>query len=207
MGSAMRRSKQATAESRIMIVETASRLFRARGFESVGVADVMQAAGMTHGGFYRHFPSKEALVAEAMAHAFGEAATRLEVDNASPATGTAANTLAVKLGTYVEDYLSTGHVAHPERGCPMAAAGTEAPHAGAGVGASFAQGTEQLAERLSEALRDMSPAPRDAALRLLASLVGTIVIARAVGAGTLQDEVIAAMRADPAVMQALAASS
>jgi TetR/AcrR family transcriptional regulator, transcriptional repressor for nem operon len=199
----MRRSKQATAESRKTIVETASRLFRARGFESVGVADVMQAAGMTHGGFYRHFPSKEALVAEAMANAFSEAAARLEVDGANRA----ANTLAVKLGTYVEGYLSTGHVAHPEQGCPMAAAGSEAPHAGAEVGASFTQGTEQLAERLSELMRDISPAPRDAALRLLSSLVGTIVIARAVGAGTLQDEVIAAMRADPAVKLALAASS
>jgi TetR/AcrR family transcriptional regulator, transcriptional repressor for nem operon len=199
----MRRSKQATAESRKTIVETASRLFRAHGFESVGVADVMQAAGMTHGGFYRHFPSKEALVAEAMAHAFSEAAARLEVDGAEPA----ANTLAVKLGAYVEDYLSAGHVAHPEQGCPMAAAGSEAPHAGVEVGASFTQGTEQLAGRLSDLMKDMSPAPRDAALRLLASLVGTIVIARAVGAGTLQDEVIAAMRADPTVIQALSASS
>lgn len=203
----MRRSKQATAESRKTIVETASRLFRARGFESVGVADVMQAAGMTHGGFYRHFPSKEALVAEAMAHAFSEAAARLKVDDADRAAGTAANNLAVKLGTYVEDYLSAGHVAHPEQGCPMAAAGSEASHAGAEIGASFAQGTEHLAGRLSGLMRDMSPAPRDAALRLLSSLVGTIVIARAVGPGTLQDEVIAAMRTDPAVKQALAAPS
>lgn len=199
----MRRSKAATAESRRTITETASRLFRARGLEGVGVADIMQAAGMTHGGFYRHFPSKEALVAEAMAHAFGEVGSRLELNDAADGT----NHLAVKLRAYVEDYLSAGHVVHSEQGCPMAAVGSEAPHAGGEVGASFAEGTEHLVQRLTTALANASATPREAALRLLSSLVGTIVIARAVGAVALQNEVIAAMRADPAVVQALNAPS
>jgi TetR/AcrR family transcriptional regulator, transcriptional repressor for nem operon len=195
----MRRSKQATAESRRMITETASRLFRAQGFENVGVADVMQAAGMTHGGFYRHFASKEALVAEAMSHAFGETAARL-----SPQ---AATNLPARLSAYVEDYLSRGHVDHPELGCPIATMGTDAPHAGAEVGVAFATGAEQLVRRLTEALGDASPAPREDALRLLASLVGAIVIARAVSPGPLHDEVMAAVRTDPIVMRALGASS
>jgi TetR/AcrR family transcriptional regulator, transcriptional repressor for nem operon len=203
MGSTMRRSKQATAESRRMIVETASRLFRARGLEGVGVADVMRTAGMTHGGFYRHFPSKEALVTEAMAHAFNEVGARLELESNDGGT----HNLPVKLSAYVEDYLSVKHVVHTELGCPMAAVGSEAPHAGLEVGASFAQGTERLVQRLATALGNAAPTPRDAALRLLSSLVGTIIIARAVGEGTLQDEVIAAMRADPAVVQALNAPS
>ncbi len=199
----MRRSKEATAESRRKITETASRLFRERGVERVGVADVMQAAGMTHGGFYRHFPSKDALVAEAMAHAFGELTARL-VPVAAPDH---AKGLSAQLGAYVQDYLSAKHVAHPEKGCPMAAAGSEARHAGADVGVAFAQGAGRWAELLTQALAENSPAPREAALRLLSSLVGAIVVARAVGEGALQDEVIAAMRADPLIDRVLKASS
>jgi TetR/AcrR family transcriptional regulator, transcriptional repressor for nem operon len=199
----MRRSKQATAESRRKITQAASKMFRANGFERVSVADVMQAADMTQGGFYRHFPSKEALVAEAMAHAFGECAARLEVD----ATIDDASGFATKLGSYVDDYLSTKHITNPEQGCPMAATGSEVPRVGAEVCLSFDGGAEQLAQRLTKLLGEASPTPREAALRLLSSLVGTIVIARAVGAGSLQDEVLAAMRADPVVKNALDSAS
>jgi TetR/AcrR family transcriptional regulator, transcriptional repressor for nem operon len=195
----MRRSKQATAESRRTIVETASKLFRARGLEGVGVADLMQAAGMTHGGFYRHFPSKAALVAEAMAHAFSEVATRLE-----PRAGDAApEPVAAALSVYLNVYLSAGHVSHAESGCPMAAIGSEAPHAGAEVSAAFAAGAHRIVDRLTEALGQTSPEPREAALRLLSSIVGAIVISRAVGEGSLQDEIIAAVRTDPIVVRAL----
>jgi TetR/AcrR family transcriptional repressor of nem operon len=206
----MRRSREATAESRRTIVDTASRLFRAHGLAGVGVADVMVASGMTHGGFYRHFPSKEALVAEAMAHAFGEVSERLS------ATQTGDGLVpppAAKLATYVADYLSAGHVAHPARGCPMAAAGSEAPHAGAEVGSTFSAGAELMVAKLTGALDHASPsAPnsspsREDALRLLSSLVGAVVIARAVGDGPLQDDVLEAVRADPLVMRALAAAS
>jgi TetR/AcrR family transcriptional regulator, transcriptional repressor for nem operon len=199
----MRRSKQATAESRRTITETASRLFRAQGFANVGVADVMQAAGMTHGGFYRHFASKEALMAEAMSHAFGEVSARLSLQAANDT----ASSPAARLTAYVEDYLSRGHVDHPELGCPIATMGTDAPHAGAEVGAAFATGAEQLVRRLTEALGNASPAPREDALRLLASLVGAIVIARAVSPSPLLDEVMAAVRTDLIVMRALGASS
>jgi TetR/AcrR family transcriptional regulator, transcriptional repressor for nem operon len=199
----MRKNKQATAESRRIIVETASRLFRARGFDGVGVADLMQAAGMTHGAFYRHFPSKEALVAEAMAHAFGEAVTRLEpqTDKKGPKAA------AIPLSNYLNSYLSVGHVTHADSGCPMAAVGSEAPHAGAHVSAAFETGASKIVERMTEALQPMAPAPREDALRLLSSLVGAITIARAVGDGALRDEVIAAVRADPMVSRALGAMS
>lgn len=195
----MRRSKEATAESRRLIVDTASRLFMTRGVEGVGVADIMQAAGMTHGGFYRHFASKEALLQEATSHAFSNATSRLGTrqDELSP------NVITEKLRSYVGDYLSRGHVTHVEEGCPMAAMGTEVPHAGEGVTGVFADGVEAIVSRLSRGLGDLSPTPRDAALRLLSNLVGTIVVARAVGVGTLQDDIIEAMRSDPLVLQIL----
>ena len=66
----MRKSKEETAESRRRILNAAACLYREKGFDGIGVADIMEAAGMTHGGFYRHFPSKEALISEAMSEVF-----------------------------------------------------------------------------------------------------------------------------------------
>jgi TetR/AcrR family transcriptional regulator, transcriptional repressor for nem operon len=202
----MRRSRKATAESRRAIIETAAQLFMTRGVEGVGVAEIMRAAGMTHGGFYRHFPSKEALLEAAMAHAFDQAASRLGTDQIGPVTNVAsAEATLANLSRYVGKYLSFGHVNHADSGCPMAALGTGVPQAGEDVTAVFARGAEEIVTRLTAAMVTLSPQPREAALRLLASLVGTIVIARAVGTESLQGDVIEAVRADPLVSKALGA--
>jgi TetR/AcrR family transcriptional regulator, transcriptional repressor for nem operon len=110
---------------------------------------------------------------------------------------------AEPLRAYINSYLSAGHVVHADSGCPMAAVGSEASHAGAKVSAAFAEGANEIVGRLTEGLAEVSPMPRETAIRLLSSLVGTIVVARAVGAGSLQDEIIAAVRADPMIVQAL----
>jgi TetR/AcrR family transcriptional regulator, transcriptional repressor for nem operon len=195
----VRRTREATAESRQTIVTTASRLFREKGFDGVGVADIMAAAGLTHGGFYRHFASKEALIAEAMADAFAEKARLLEADGKDE--------LMRKARSYVIDYLSSGHVSMVGIGCPIAALGSEAPHMGKPVADVFAQGIEQLLGPLASALDASSPNARPSALRLLAILVGAVVIARAVDAQELRDELLAAARAEPLVARMIGAAS
>jgi len=116
----MRRSQEDAAKTRARIVDEASRLFRARGIDATSVADVMSAAGLTVGGFYRHFESKEDLVAEAI-----DAASRETTDRhlARSAWKDDNNLLAL-----FDTYLSDGHRRHPGLGCPVAALCSEAAH-------------------------------------------------------------------------------
>src|SRR5437868_1880760 len=108
----MRMSKEAMARHHDEIVAGASRMLRERGIERTSVADLMQAAGLTHGGFYRHFDSKDALVAEAAQSIYDNLVQGL-------------TTKAEKLGEvdavadYVEKYLTRQHVSHPGAGCVM----------------------------------------------------------------------------------------
>lgn len=190
----MRQSRQATAESRARIVTAASQMFRKRGLEATGVADIMQAAGLTHGGFYRHFPSKDALAAEAVAAAFIERTRVLSPDGTPPDAGA--------LKAYVERYLSDGHLAHPETGCPMAALASEAARAPAETQAAFTKGGERLIDLIAKAPTNdaqTDEAGRARALRLMASLVGAVAIARAVGASGMADEVLSAVLDDPKI--------
>lgn len=183
----MRKSKEATAESRRRIVQEAARLYREKGFEGVGVADIMQAAGMTHGGFYRHFPSKEALAAAAMAEAFSGLLSPL-----MPGENGEGSAL---IRRYVDIYLSKTHLDQPAIGCPVAAVGSQAPHLGGDVCAAFGQGIERIIDHAAQALGDAGPDRRADAIRLLSTLVGAVVIARAVGPHSpLRDEVLAAVR-------------
>jgi TetR/AcrR family transcriptional repressor of nem operon len=178
----MRMSRAAAAESRARIVEEAARLLRERGVAGASVAEVMQAAGMTHGGFYKHFDSKDALLAEATASAFAEAAARF--DRRAARKGVEAAVAA-----YVADYLSPAHIAHPEQGCPLAAFGAEAGRHPEALSLTFAEGVEGLVERVSGA-----GASREQAMRQLVTLLGAVVAARAVGSGPLQQEILAAAR-------------
>jgi TetR/AcrR family transcriptional repressor of nem operon len=191
----MRKTKEATAESRQRILTEAARLYRQKGFDGVGVADIMEAAGMTHGGFYRHFPSKEALIAEAMAKAFADMAAMFEGDGGGDA--------ADLVRSYVETYLSPGHVAHPELGCPMAAVGSEASHVGEHVAHAFRDGAERIVRPIADALRAPGAGRRPAALRLMATLVGAVVVARASGDPAFQAEMLDAVREDPAIRKIL----
>lgn len=178
----MRMSRAAAAESRARIVEEAARMLRARGVAGASVAEVMQAAGMTHGGFYKHFSSKDDLLAQATAAAFTEAAARFDRREARKGVEAA-------VAAYVADYLSPAHVAHPERGCPLAAYGADAGRHPDALAQAFAEGVEALVERVSRA-----GASREETIRKLVTLVGAVVTARAVGSGPLQQEILAAAR-------------
>jgi TetR/AcrR family transcriptional repressor of nem operon len=187
----MRKSKEETAESRRRILDAAARLYRERGFDGVGVAEIMEAAGMTHGGFYRHFPSKEALIGEAMSEAFMERAAPLEGMN-----GAAAHAL---LRDYIGMYLSKPHLDNPGLGCPVAAVGSEAAHVGGDVSRVFDEGIARIVDRVALALGGQDE-QRAQALRVLTTLVGAVVVARAVGSrSAIREEVLEAVRGDAEV--------
>src|SRR5437763_10390580 len=117
MKRAATRSKEATHDR---IVEAAARAIRRSGYNGTGVADIMKAAGLTHGGFYAHFPSREAMLAEAADRAGAEAvAASARIAGAAPPEQA--------LEALVRAYLSKTHVEGAERGCPVAALGSEMP--------------------------------------------------------------------------------
>lgn len=187
----MRKTKEEVAESRRRILNAASGLYREKGFDGVGVADIMEAAGMTHGGFYRHFPSKEALISEAMGATFADRTALL-----TPAEGA---TEIERLRDYVRMYLSEGHIEIPSGGCPVAAVGSEAAHVGGVVSTAFNDGIEQLVVRMASALGGKDE-DRMQALRLLSTMVGAVVVARAAGTGSkLRADVLQAVRNDDEV--------
>ncbi|MFO1091126.1 MAG: TetR family transcriptional regulator [Hyphomicrobiales bacterium] len=183
----MRVSKEAAAATRNRIIGTASRLLRERGIEATSIADVMAAAGLTHGGFYKHFQSKDDLVAAAIEAAFAAQLARYDqrCDEQGPRAA---------LEAYVADYLSPEHVAGAATGCPVAALGADAGRAPAAASTAMARGVESMIERYVNSLGSAadSAMERAAAIRRLAMMVGAVVVARGVGPGKLADEVIGA---------------
>jgi len=156
-------SKAAAADHRAAIVRAAGRLFRSRGLDRVGVAEVTKAVGLTHGGFYGHFASKEALAAEAIAAAFVEGRARLE---------------AVGLAAYLRGYLSRAHRDRPEEGCPLPALAAT-PEPGPEVAAALVAGARTLIDAIAARLPGDDGAPDDdRALALTALAVGGQVLAR-----------------------------
>lgn len=161
------------------IVAGAARLLRERGVRGTSVADAMNAAGMTHGGFYRHFRTKEDLVVESLRVAFDEFAAPLERQQQVES----AQAVAAR---YKSLYLSDAHVAHPGRGCPMPALGGDLARESAAVKAEFASGLKRVVTALANA-RDGSSSEREAAAtRELAMLVGAVVLARAADPATAE---------------------
>jgi TetR/AcrR family transcriptional repressor of nem operon len=164
-------------------------MLRERGLEAASIADVMHEAGMTHGGFYKHFKSKNDLVRAAVRFAFDEIIERFD---RREATGGRDDALAA----YVEEYLSLAHIAHSGAGCPVAALGADAGRNSIWLSAEFIDGAEKLIQRIGQAGEAASEGAehhaRAAAIRTLTQLVGAVVVARAVGPGRLRDELLAA---------------
>jgi TetR/AcrR family transcriptional repressor of nem operon len=168
----MGRVSQAQAEeNRRQVVAAAARLFRERGVQGVSVADLMAAAGLTHGGFYKRFTSKEALVSEAVRQAFDDRAAQL--GGLDPAE-------------FVDGYLSPAHRDDPGAGCPAAGFGADVAREGPDSDArrAYADGVESYARLLGGDLAAVS------------TLVGAIVLARATARTDLSDQILAAARAD-----------
>ena len=163
----------------VRIVENAARMLRERGLQGTGVADLMREAGLTHGGFYKHFDSKDALVESALEAAFGDIVALVE--NAD------------ELARYQALYLSQAHVENPGRGCPVAALGQEVARGSTELKATFGRGVNRIIAAVAARLRGSPSARRQAAIRDLCTMVGAVVVARASDQRTA-DEVLAACR-------------
>lgn len=175
----MKVSKEQVRENRQRIVETASELFRERGYDGVGVAELMAAAGLTHGGFYKHFGSKADLMAEAMSCGFSRSAEGMQ---------------GLDRDAFVANYLSRQHRDCMGKGCVMSALSTDTARQAAPVKAGFAKGLEhQLGQLVSEKGGDASRAD---IIATLAQLVGAMVLSRACpDDSALADEILAVCRA------------
>ncbi|MGY3858310.1 TetR/AcrR family transcriptional regulator [Aeromonas intestinalis] len=176
----MRVTKAQAQANRAHIVQTAARLFRERGYDGVGVADLMAAAGFTHGGFYKHFPAKADLMAEAASCAFEQSAEKARTLD-SP--------------SFVSHYLSRAHRDTPGEGCIMAALCADAARQPAQVKAAFESGIESWLTSIA-GLGDASDehdaeASRARGITLMTQMIGAIVLSRACpDASPLADEIL-----------------
>jgi TetR/AcrR family transcriptional repressor of nem operon len=187
----MRVSQQEKQQSRRRIVENAARLVRERGIERAGVADVMTQAGLTHGGFYRHFESKDALMQAALQEAFGQVLSRIRSSTENRQAGKA-------LASFRAFYLSQAHFDHPGLGCPVAALAGEVAREPDALKAAFGGGLEMMAAALGQSMAGTKQQRRAAALRELAMLAGALAIARACDEATSRAVLDACRRAPPA---------
>jgi AcrR family transcriptional regulator len=165
-------SRKALTHERIL--EKAARAIRSAGFQGVGVADIMKEAGLTHGGFYAHFASRDALLVEALEHAGKQSAERLdkgqglrEARGASP------------FRALVEGYLSDRHLSATEEGCAVAALVSEMPRQAPEVREAAAARVRSLVDRVARTLP--AGVPRGAATAVACQLVGALQMARALG--------------------------
>lgn len=156
------------------IVATAARAIRRGGFNGVGVADIMKEAGLTHGGFYAHFSSRNALLAEALERAGQDSAASVKQ---GIETGQARGSSALR--ALVEAYLSDRHLGSLETGCPVAALASEMPRQTIEVREASAQRVRGLVAAVQRALPKGAPA--DSAPAIASQLVGALQLARALG--------------------------
>lgn len=186
----MRQSREAKAETHQAVVTAASRLFRERGIEGTSVGDVMQAANRTHGGFYRHFTSKEDLLVAALGRAFEEMVESLE-------QATAGAPPQRVLGGFVRGYTSPGRVADVAGGCPVAALSNDVLRSTEAVQAEFGRGVQSMIAALAQRLEGPEGERVARALRAFAMAAGAVMIARASDPATAA-LVLEAVREDPA---------
>lgn len=173
----MRQTREVKAETRQAVVDQAARLFRERGINGTSVGDVMKAAAKTHGGFYRHFESKEALLLAALDQAFDD---QLTVFAEGLSNEHATNTLS----RFIAFYLSPACVANVGAGCPVAALAGEARRGGDEVRQAFGAGVTRMVETIAVTLDGAEPDRMRRAARTFSLAVGALMIARASDAET-----------------------
>ncbi len=163
--------KEHKRETRERIVEAAAAAFRRDGISQVGVSDVMRAAGLTHGGFYAHFKSKDDLLADAVPHAMAEARANLDRLGGGGPSG---------LLGIAQAYLSSPHMNNPDRGCPIAALGPELTRGKQPVREALASEIRKRLNQLDELVPPETPVEvrKQQTAGALACMVGGLILAR-----------------------------
>jgi len=184
----MRYSRQHKLETHARIVKKASVRLREKGAHGIGVADLMRDAGLTHGGFYAHFDSREALVIEAFTHAMDRSTERWRklAEQTSPEK---------RLAMIVNTYLTPVHRDDPGHGCAVPALGAEIARESAKTRRVFAGRLEQMIDTIAAQIpRVPRKTARKQATAALATMMGTLVMARIAGSGEFSEEILGAGR-------------
>lgn len=178
----MKISKEQVAENRKLILDAAARMFRERGFEGVTVAEVMKAAGLTHGAFYGHFTSKDDLLAQAFAHTL------------APYSGPDAP--GINFVAFADGYLSTQHRDNPGVGCPFATLAQEATRASDAARTTMTESARSQIETFSHSMAgETDVARRQAAVGNWAAMIGAVTLSRVLNDPALSDQVLADVKA------------
>ena len=181
----MRVSRAQAAENRETVINVASRLFREHGFDGIGLKDVMEGAGLTQGAFYKQFASKEDLAAQASRRALESGCNRW-------AAAAAANPKD-PLGAIAAIFLSTEHRDERMDGCPVVALGADAARQGSEVKASFEAGIREYLELLDRWVGEADgEEPSGKAMAILSTMVGAVVLSRAVNDKRLSNQFLQA---------------
>jgi TetR/AcrR family transcriptional repressor of nem operon len=184
----MRYSREHKLETHARIVKKASVRLREKGAHGIGVADLMKDAGLTHGGFYAHFDSREALVIEAFTDAMDRSTERWRklAEQTPPEK---------RLAMIVNTYLTPHHRDDPGHGCAVPALSAEIARESPKTRRAFAARLEQMIDTLASQIPGVPrKAARKQALAALATMMGTLVMARVAGSGEFSEEILAAGR-------------
>jgi TetR/AcrR family transcriptional regulator, transcriptional repressor for nem operon len=184
----MRYSREHKLETHARIVKRASVRLREKGAHGIGVADLMKDAGLTHGGFYAHFDSREALVIEAFAHAMDRSTERWrKIGETTPPDK--------RLAMIVDSYLTPVHRDDPGHGCAIPTLGAEIARESPKTRKAFAAKLEQMIDMMADQISGVSrKAARKQATSAIATMMGTLVMARVAGTGEFSEEILAAGR-------------
>jgi TetR/AcrR family transcriptional regulator, transcriptional repressor for nem operon len=184
----MRYSREHKLETHARIVRKASVRLREKGAHGVGVADLMKEAGLTHGGFYAHFDSRDDLVIEAFTHAMDRSTERWrKLAEQTPREK--------RFATVVNSYLTSLHRDDPGRGCAIPTLGAEIARESSRTRRLFAGRLDQMIDMLADQIPDLPrKAARKRAMAAMATMIGTLVMARVAGSGEFSDEILGAGR-------------
>jgi TetR/AcrR family transcriptional repressor of nem operon len=182
----MRNSKDEKAANHERIVSVAAQQIRERGTDKPGVAEIMRAAGLTHGGFYKHFGSRDELIDEAVALALTE--------NELQAEQLLASADRDPMAAFADWYVSTAHRDDPGTGCGVAALGPDVSRIGGAAQTAYRAQVDRYLAHLQRLIGGHDPDSRRDALLTLSTMVGALVIARGLGRTERSDELLDAVR-------------
>lgn len=185
----MRYSQTHKQETHRRLVAIAAKALSERGPDRVGVAEVMRSAGLTHGGFYAHFKSKDALLVEALGEVFDQAVSRVRknLEGLPPRHA---------LATFIDSYVSRDHRDKPESGCPLTTLNSDLPRQPREFREAFDRGVREMGVALGRLMKDAGlENGEEIAPSILSAMVGAVSLSRAVNDKVLSDDLLASARA------------